>query len=214
MRDQSGKLLALRGRRREAADCQNVPSSVCCHPGRLSSVLTGKHAQQEGRAISASVSSASVSSASVSSASVSSASASSDCLFCDIAAGLVPAHVVLADEEVVAFLDSRPVFKGHVLVAPRQHVITLPDLPAAAVGPFFLRVQRVSAVMPPALGSQGTFVAANNVVSPSVAHLHFPVLPRNQGDSLRPFFWPRLRYESDAEAADYAARLRTALQCA
>ena len=204
MRDQSGKLLALRGRRREAADCQNVPSSVCCHPGRLSSVLTGKHAQQEGRAISASVSSASVSSA----------SASSDCLFCDIAAGLVPAHVVLADEEVVAFLDSRPVFKGHVLVAPRQHVITLPDLPAAAVGPFFLRVQRVSAVMPPALGSQGTFVAANNVVSQSVAHLHFHVVPRTKGDGLRGFFWPRLRYESDAEAADYAARLRTALQCA
>jgi histidine triad (HIT) family protein len=126
----------------------------------------------------------------------------------------VPAHVVLADEQVVAFLDSRPVFKGHVLVAPREHVITLPDLPAAAVGPFFLRVQRVSAVMPPALGSQGTFVAANNVVSQSVAHLHFHVVPRTKGDGLRGFFWPRLRYESDAEAADYAARLRRALESA
>jgi histidine triad (HIT) family protein len=123
----------------------------------------------------------------------------------------VPAHIVLADEEVVAFLDSRPVFKGHVLVAPREHVITLPDLPAGAVGPFFLRVQRLSAVMPPALGSQGTFVAANNVVSQSVAHLHFHVVPRTKGDGLRGFFWPRLRYESDAEAADYAARLRNAL---
>ena len=44
-----------------------------------------------------------------------------DCPFCAIAAGMVPAQLVLADAEVVAFLDARPVFKGHVLVAPRAH---------------------------------------------------------------------------------------------
>jgi histidine triad (HIT) family protein len=118
---------------------------------------------------------------------------------------------VLADPEVVAFLDARPVFKGHVLVVPREHVVTLADLPAAAVGPFFLRVQRVSAVMPAALDCQGTFVAENNVVSQSVAHLHVHVVPRTKGDGLRGFFWPRHRYESEAEAAGYAARLRAAL---
>jgi histidine triad (HIT) family protein len=138
-------------------------------------------------------------------------SAISECVFCDIMAGLVPAQIVLADQQVVAFLDSRPVFKGHVLVAPRQHVQTLPDLPADLVGPFFLRVQRVSAVMPAALGSQGTFVATNNVVSQSVPHLHVHVVPRTKGDGLRGFFWPRQRYESEAEAAQYAERLRSAL---
>jgi histidine triad (HIT) family protein len=135
----------------------------------------------------------------------------SDCVFCDIAAGLIPAHVVLDDAEAVAFLDSRPVFKGHVLVAPRQHVRTLADLPTAAVGPFFLRVQRVSAVMPAALGCQGTFVAANNIVSQSVPHLHVHVVPRTKGDGLRGFFWPRQRYESDAEAGEYADRIRSVL---
>ena len=123
----------------------------------------------------------------------------------------MPAHIVLDDADVVAFLDARPVFKGHVLVAPRQHVPTLPDLPAAAVGPFFLRVQRISAVMPAALACQGTFVAANNVVSQSVPHLHVHVVPRTKGDGLRGFFWPRLRYESDAEAGQYADRIRSAL---
>ena len=132
-------------------------------------------------------------------------------MFCDIAAGRVPAHIVLEDAEVVAFLDARPLFKGHVLVAPRQHVQTLPDLPAASVGPYFLRVQRISAVMPDALGSQGTFVAANNVVSQSVPHLHFHVVPRTKGDGLRGFFWPRLHYDSDDEAAEYAERIRAAL---
>jgi histidine triad (HIT) family protein len=135
----------------------------------------------------------------------------SECIFCDVIAGVAPAHVVLSDDVVVAFLDSRPVFKGHVLVAPREHVRTLADLPAAAVGPYFTRVQRVSAVMPAALGSQGTFVAANNVVSQSVPHLHFHVVPRTKGDGLRGFFWPRSRYDSDAEAAEYADRLRAAL---
>ena len=141
-------------------------------------------------------------------------SAISDDVFCDIAAGRVPAHVVLSDPEAVAFLDARPVFKGHVLVAPRRHVVTLADLPAEAVGPFFLRVQRLSAVIPTALGSQGTFVAANNVVSQSVPHLHFHIVPRTKGDGLRGFFWPRLRYESDEEAAQYADRIRSALEAA
>ena len=138
----------------------------------------------------------------------------SDCVFCDIAAGLVPAHVVLDDPEVIAFLDARPVFKGHVLIAPREHVPTLADLPSAAVGPYFLRVQRISAVMPAAVNSQGTFVAANNVVSQSVPHLHVHVVPRTKGDGLRGFFWPRLRYDSDAEAAQYAERIRSALEAA
>jgi histidine triad (HIT) family protein len=135
----------------------------------------------------------------------------SDCVFCDIVAGRVPADIVLADDEVVAFLDARPVFKGHVLVAPRAHVATLPDLPAARVGPFFLRAQLLSAVMPAALGCQGTFVALNNVVSQSVPHLHVHVVPRTRGDGLRGFFWPRSRYDSAEEAAQYAGRLRAAL---
>jgi histidine triad (HIT) family protein len=135
----------------------------------------------------------------------------SDCAFCDITAGRLPAHTVLADDLVVAFLDARPVFKGHVLVVPREHAQTLADLPAPHVGPFFLRVQRVSAVMPAALGCEGTFVAANNVVSQSVPHLHVHVVPRTKGDGLRGFFWPRQRYASPEEAEQYAGRLRAAL---
>ena len=123
----------------------------------------------------------------------------------------MPAHTVLASDDVVAFLDARPVFKGHVLVAPRQHVATLPDLTPASVGPFFLHVQRLCAAMPAALGCQGTFVAVNTVVSQSVPHLHVHVVPRTRGDGLRGFFWPRQRYASDDEAAQYAARLRAAL---
>jgi histidine triad (HIT) family protein len=135
----------------------------------------------------------------------------SDCLFCRIIAGDVPAHIVLADSEVVAFLDTRPLFKGHVLAAPRQHHETLASLPQNLVGPLFSRVRQLSAVMPQALGAQGSFVALNNTVSQSVPHLHVHVVPRTRGDGLRGFFWPRQKYADDAEAAFFAQRLRDAL---
>jgi histidine triad (HIT) family protein len=134
-----------------------------------------------------------------------------DCVFCQIIAGELPAQVVLADDEVVAFLDSRPVFKGHVLVAPRPHHVTLADLPEDKIGPLFTRVRRISAVLPAALGAQGTFVALNNVVSQSVPHLHVHVVPRTKGDGLRGFFWPRQKYAGEQEAAEYAGRIRKAL---
>lgn len=134
-----------------------------------------------------------------------------DCTFCDIAAGKIAAHVVLADDVVVGFLDARPVFKGHVLVVPRQHYVTLADLPAELLAPYFGAVRLVSAQLPAALGSQGTFVAINNIVSQSVPHLHTHVVPRTKGDGLRGFFWPRRKYASDEEAAQYASRISAAL---
>ena len=135
----------------------------------------------------------------------------SDCVFCAIASGEVPAEIVLSDETFVAFLDRRPVFKGHVLVIPREHYETLVDLPAGLVGPLFTRVRWVSAALPAALGAQGSFVGLNNVVSQSVPHLHLHVVPRTRGDGLRGFFWPRQKYLDDAEAASYAQRIRDAL---
>jgi histidine triad (HIT) family protein len=134
-----------------------------------------------------------------------------DCVFCDIIAGIVPAHVVFCDDVAIGFLDARPVFKGHVLVAPKEHYVTLADLPFDLVGPLFTRVQRVSAAMPAALGAQGSFVGENNVVSQSVPHLHVHVVPRTKGDGLRGFFWPRGRYADEAEAEDYARRLAAVL---
>ena len=121
-------------------------------------------------------------------------------------------RTVMNDDIVIAFLDRRPVFKGHVLVVPKRHTVTLADLDADLVGPLFERVQRVSARMPATLGCDGTFVAINNVVSQSVAHLHVHVVPRRRKDGLRGFFWPRVNYESDAEADDYARRLSDALR--
>jgi histidine triad (HIT) family protein len=134
----------------------------------------------------------------------------SDCQFCHIVSGAVAAEIVLDEEHVVGFLDIRPVFKGHTLLVPREHVDTLLELPESQVVPLFTTAQRVAAAMTSALGAQGTFVAMNNVVSQSVPHLHVHVVPRTKGDGLRGFFWPRTKYKGD-EAAEYGERLRTVL---
>lgn len=133
-----------------------------------------------------------------------------DCVFCGIVAGDVPADLVLDEAEQMAFLDRRPVFKGHVLLVPRTHVVTLPELPAELRDGFFAAAQRLATAVVDGLGAQGSFVAMNNVVSQSVPHLHCHVVPRTKGDGLRGFFWPRTKY-ADGEAAEYADRLRRTL---
>ena len=134
-----------------------------------------------------------------------------ECLFCGIVAGTVDATLVLEEEHVVGFLDVRPVFKGHVLLVPRRHLVTLADLPEDLMVPLFGAAKRVGNAITSGLGAQGTFVAMNNVVSQSVAHLHVHVVPRTKGDGLRGFFWPRTKY-ADGEAETYAATIREALE--
>ena len=119
--------------------------------------------------------------------------------------------MVLDEPAAVAFLDVRPVFPGHTLLVPREHHVTLADLPPAQLGPLFALAQRVSAAIPQAFGAQGSFVAMNNVVSQSVPHLHVHLVPRTKGDGLRGFFWPRTKSPSDEAAAETARRLRDAL---
>ncbi|WP_327091378.1 HIT family protein [Nonomuraea sp. NBC_01738] len=127
-------------------------------------------------------------------------------LFCEIIAGERPARLVASDDVAVAFLDARPVFKGHLLVVPRAHVETLTDLPDP--GPFFERVQVAARAVEEGLEAGGTFVAMNNRISQSVPHLHVHVVPRNRKDGLRGFFWPRTTYASEEEAETYATLIR------
>ena len=131
-------------------------------------------------------------------------------MFCQIIAGDLPGHLVLETDDLVAFLDTRPLFKGHVLLVPRTHLETLPDLPAAQRDGFLAAAQRLATAVKDALGAQGSFLAINNTVSQSVPHLHLHVVPRTKGDGLRGFFWPRTKYD-DGEAAGYADKLRDAL---
>jgi histidine triad (HIT) family protein len=115
--------------------------------------------------------------------------------------------LVLEEEDLLAFLDIRPLFPGHTLVVPRQHLATVADLPDDLAAALFAAGRRVAAAQRSALGCAGTFFAINDVVSQSVPHVHLHVVPRTRGDGLRGFFWPRTRYDGEAVAAALRAAL-------
>jgi histidine triad (HIT) family protein len=131
-------------------------------------------------------------------------------VICQIVKGELDAAVVARNGDVIAFLDHRPVFKGHVLISPVRHVDNLLDLPPELMAPLLTMAQQVAGAVVDVLGAQGSFVAINNVVSQSVPHLHVHVVPRTKGDGLRGFFWPRTSY-AEGEIERYAKLISEAL---
>jgi histidine triad (HIT) family protein len=129
------------------------------------------------------------------------------CVFCAIVRGEADADRIHEDAETVSFLDKHPLFPGHVLVVPRSHHVTLPDLPPELLAPLFGHARRMARAMEEALGMDGSFIAINNRISQTVHHLHVHVIPRRKGDGLKHFFWPRHDYADDRERRKTAQAL-------
>lgn len=135
-----------------------------------------------------------------------------ECLFCRIVSGELPATIVYDDDVSVAFLDHRPLFHGHVLLVPREHVETLGELSTKILGPYFEAAQLLSRAVESAMDAEGTFVAMNNRVSQSVPHLHVHIVPRRKKDGLKGFFWPRTKYKDDEEMEAVKQKIVIALK--
>lgn len=134
------------------------------------------------------------------------------CRFCQIAAGETPARIVFGDDSCIAFLDSRPLFPGHLLLVTRRHVATLMELPDDLAGPLMLAARLLSRAIVQAMEADGAFVAINNGVSQSIPHLHVHIVPRRKKDGLRGFFWPRQKYASEDEARAVQERIRQVVE--
>ncbi len=137
---------------------------------------------------------------------------SKPCAFCAVVAGDAPADVVHSGPTTVTFLDTKPVFPGHVLLVPRTHVTTLADLPPDELPAFFTLAQRLERAVEGAMDAPGSLVLINNVISQSVPHLHLHVIPRRPKDGLRFFLGPRHPYGSPDESAAVARRIAAALE--
>jgi histidine triad (HIT) family protein len=133
------------------------------------------------------------------------------CLFCGIVNGEVSASIVFQDDISLALLDHRPLFPGHCLLIPKNHLETLNDLPAEIVGPFFKNEQLLASAVELALEAEGSFVAMNNRISQSVPHFHVHIVPRRKKDGLKGFFWPRNKYENEAEMLKVQKSIQAAI---
>ncbi len=135
-----------------------------------------------------------------------------DCKFCQLIAGDPESYIVFEDDVSLAFLDHRPLFPGHTLLVPKQHVETLDDLPAQLIAPFFGNAQKLARAVERGMQAEGSFVAINNRVSQSVPHLHVHIVPRRKKDGLRGFFWPRQNHPEEAQMKQAQAAIRRAIE--
>jgi histidine triad (HIT) family protein len=135
----------------------------------------------------------------------------SSCLFCEITTSKGKSFIVLENDICVAFLDHRPLFPGHCLLIPKQHIPTLLDLPQELVEPFFEHVQLIAKAVEDAMTAEGSFVAINNRISQSVPHLHVHIVPRNKGDGLKGFFWPRNKYRDEEHMAEVQRKIKKSI---
>ena len=133
------------------------------------------------------------------------------CVFCDIIHGPTMATVIHEGQNLISFLDHRPVFRGHTLLVPKLHVQLLSDLPADLVEEFFLEAQRLERAVERGLEADGSMILINNVVSQSVPHLHLHVIPRSRKDGLRLWLGPRHPYDEEHPPEPYAEKIRAEL---
>ncbi len=136
------------------------------------------------------------------------------CVFCRILRQEAEASLTYHDDLVTAFLDIRPVNRGHTLVVPNAHTADLADLDPAVGARMFAVGQRLAgALRRSGLRCEGVnlYLADGQAAGQEVLHVHLHVVPRFGGDgfNLRRGF----RFERPArdELNTTAARIRDAL---
>lgn len=129
------------------------------------------------------------------------------CIFCKIVSRAIPAAIVFEDQLTLAFLDHRPLFPGHTLLIPKEHIETLNEVSSPLLDRLMQNARLLAIGMEKGLGAQGAFMAINNRVSQSVPHLHVHVVPRTKGDGLKGFFWPRQKYRDSEHLEETRASL-------
>jgi histidine triad (HIT) family protein len=142
-------------------------------------------------------------------------SQTTDCIFCAIISGDAPATFVHQDELVVAFMDTRPVQPGHVLVVPRAHAKLLPELDdhiLARLWSVATALNRALRTSPLPVEAVSVYVADGDAAGQEVAHVHIHLIPRRAHDGFGFRFPPGYGVEPDrAELETTAAQIRPGL---
>ena len=100
-----------------------------------------------------------------------------DCVFCEIAKGKIPCNKIYEDKEFLAFLDIRPLNKGHTLVIPKKHYRWTWDV--KNFGDYFEFVKKVEKGIEKALNPLRVLVL---VFGDEVQHAHVHLVPRFEND--------------------------------
>jgi histidine triad (HIT) family protein len=118
-----------------------------------------------------------------------------DCIFCKIVNKEIPSDIVYEDDDTMAFLDIRPVAKGHTLVIPKKHSQNILDTDDETLAKVMVTCKKVGKAMVEAVGATAFNTGSNNgkASGQEVFHLHFHLIPRFAKDGLKT--WPHKESE-------------------
>ncbi len=125
-----------------------------------------------------------------------------DCIFCKIVQGEAPSQIVQEDERTVAFMDISPWTRGHALVVPREHARNLYEISDEDLAATMSAAKRLAERMRDRLGCDGVNLlnSAEPAAWQTIFHVHVHVLPRFEGDDLRPPARPQEMGEDEIAA--------------
>ena len=131
-----------------------------------------------------------------------------DCIFCKIVDGKIPAAKIYGDAYVIGFLDIMPANKGHCLVVPKNHSVTLIEMEDKDLAATIMAAKKIAKAMSLAFGNASFNMVMNNgkEAGQVVSHAHIHLIPRFQKDRLR-IKWSHVKYE-DNEMKEYADKIK------
>ena len=106
------------------------------------------------------------------------------CVFCRIARGDAPAHMVYDDGKALAFLDIHPSAPGHTIIIPKAHVARVEDLSQEDAAALFRALHLLVGQIQAAVDAAASTIGVNNgrESGQEVPHVHIHVIPRSVGD--------------------------------
>lgn len=109
-------------------------------------------------------------------------------IFGKILRGEIPCHRVYEDDETLAFMDVMPQSPGHLLVIPKTPSRNLLDADPVVLSRLLPVVQRLARAAKEAFEADGITIIQFNepAAGQTVFHLHFHIIPRYEGQALKP----------------------------
>lgn len=108
-----------------------------------------------------------------------------DCLFCKIVNGDIPATKVYEDDKVLVFFDINPITNGHVLIIPKEHLVTINDITPELATHILEVEKKIYKLFREKLGIPGLTILQNNNLGQEVKHYHVHLIPRYEDDNLK-----------------------------
>ncbi len=132
-------------------------------------------------------------------------------IFAKVLRGEIPCHKIYENEDTLAFLDIMPRTEGHALVVTKEKACDLFDVRPEALAKLMAVVQKLAPKIKEAVGAEGVLIQQFNgaAAGQTVFHLHVHILPRQEGEALKPHAG---KMADPATLAAIAEKIRKALK--